>query len=139
MPPVFVDTSIWYAAADDGDAHNEVARSLLSEHAGELVTSDLVLAELWNLINARAGHHTANRVVTAIAAGIARVECAVSADLQAAAAASAAFPDQAFSLTDRTSWVLMERLGITDALALDADFRIYRYGPERRQAFIVKP
>ena len=33
----------------------------------------------------------------------------------------------------------MERLGITDALALDTDFRIYRYGPERRQAFIVKP
>lgn len=139
MPPVFVDTSIWYAAADDGDAHNEVARSLLSEHAGELVTSDLVLAELWNLINARADHHTASRVVETIGAGIARVECAISADLRAAAAARATFPDQAFSLTDRTSWALMERLGITDALALDTDFRIYRYGPERRQAFIVKP
>ena len=40
MAPVFVDTSIWYAAADDGDADCEVARSLLSEHAGTLVTSD---------------------------------------------------------------------------------------------------
>lgn len=73
------------------------------------------------------------------AAGIARVECAVSADLRAAAAASAMFPDQAFSLTDRMSWEAMERLGISDALALDADFRIYRYGPERHRAFIVKP
>ena len=139
MAPLFVDTSIWYAAADDGDAHNEVARSLLTEHAGALVTSDLVLAELWNLLSARSHHHTANRVVAAVAAGVARVECATEVDLRAAATALAAFPDQAFSLTDRTSWALMERLGITDALALDADFRVYRYGPERRQAFTVRP
>ena len=33
----------------------------------------------------------------------------------------------------------MERLAIMDALALDADFRIYRYGPQRRQAFAVRP
>ena len=33
----------------------------------------------------------------------------------------------------------MERLGITNALALDADFRIYRYGPRRRRAFAVHP
>ena len=33
----------------------------------------------------------------------------------------------------------MERLGITDALALDANFRIYRYGPRRRRAFAVHP
>ncbi|MDE0375110.1 MAG: PIN domain-containing protein [bacterium] len=139
MPPVFVDTSVWYAAAADGDAHSEVARSLLADNAGTLVTSDLVLAELWNLVNARADHRTANRLVSSIAAGIARVECATDEDLEAAAGALAAFPDQAFSLTDRTSWALMERLGITDALALDADFRIYRYGPGRRRAFSVRP
>ena len=33
----------------------------------------------------------------------------------------------------------MERLAITDALALDADYRIYRYGPQRRRAFVVHP
>ena len=139
MAPVFVDTSIWYAAADNGDAHSEVARSLLTEHAGALVTSDGVLAELWNLLNARVNHHTANRVIAAVAAGIARVECTTDADLEAAAAALTAFGDQAFSLTDRTSWALMERLGISDALALDADFRVYRYGLQRRQAFAVRP
>jgi len=139
VPPVFVDTSVWYAAAAEGDAHSEVARSLLAENSGTLVTSDLVLAELWNLVNARVDHHTANRLVASIAAGIARVECATEKDLEVAAGALAAFPDQAFSLTDRTSWALMERLGITDALALDADFRIYRYGPGRRRAFSVRP
>ena len=139
MAPVFVDTSIWYAAADDGDADCEVARSLLTEYAGSLVTSDLVLAELWNLVNARIDHSAANRTVAAIAGGVARVECATDADLEAAAAVLADFSDQAFSLTDRTSWVLMERLAITDALALDANFRVYRYGPQRRRAFAVRP
>ena len=139
MGPAFVDTSIWYAAADGGDAHSAVARSLLTEHAGALVTSDLVLAELWNLVNARVGHRAANQFVAAVAAGIARVECTTAADLEVAEASVAAFADQAFSLTDRTSWALMERLAITDALALDADFRIYRYGPGRRQAFAVHP
>ncbi len=139
MAPVFVDTSIWYAAADDGDASNETARALLTEHAGTLVTSDLVLAELWNLVNARIGHRIANRVVAAVVAGIARVKCTTGADFEAAEAVAAAFDDQSFSLTDRTSWALMERLAITDALALDAGFRIYRYGPQRRRAFAVRP
>ena len=139
MAPVFVDTSIWYAAADDGDADRETARSLLAEHAGSLITSDMVLAELWNLVNARVDHRTANQVVAAIAAGIARIECTTLADFEAAEAAAEAFDDQAFSLTDRTSWSLMERLAITDALALDADYRIYRYGPQRRRAFVVHP
>ncbi len=33
----------------------------------------------------------------------------------------------------------MERLIIVDALALDADLRIYRYGLDRRQASTVRP
>ena len=48
-------------------------------------------------------------------------------------------PRRMRSRPDHTSWALMERLAITDALALDADFRIYRYGPGRRQAFTVLP
>ena len=139
MRSIFVDTSIWYAAADAGDAHNPVARSLLEQHAGALVTSHLVLAELWNLLNGRADHRVANQVVAAIASGVARVECATPADLETAQATAAAFADQAFSLTDRTSWALMERLAINDALAFDAGFRIYRYGPDRRRAFTVLP
>lgn len=139
MAPVFVDTSVWYAAADAGDAHRDVAQSLLAEHAGTLVTSDLVLGELWNLITARSNHALANRVIDAIAAGIAQIECTTHADFEAAQTVQADYPDQAFSLTDRTSWALMERLAITQALAFDTDFRVYRYGPRKTQAFAVHP
>lgn len=139
MAPVFVDTSIWYAAADAGDAHSDVAQSLLAEHAGTLVTSDLVLAELWNLVTARTNHSVANRTVAAIASGVARIESTTVADFEAAQAMLAHYPDQSFSLTDRTSWALMERLAITQALAFDADFRIHRYGPQKTQALTVHP
>lgn len=139
MAPVFVDTSIWYAAADAGDAHRDTAQSLLAQHAGYLVTSDLVLAELWNLVTARTNHAIANRTVAAISAGVARIESTTAADFEAAQAMLADYPDQAFSLTDRTSWALMERLAITQALAFDADFRIHRYGPHKTQAFTVHP
>ena len=35
MPPVFVDTSVWYAALDRCDAHHSEAASLLGEPAGD--------------------------------------------------------------------------------------------------------
>ena len=50
-----------------------------------------------------------------------------------------AFSDQSFSLSDRTSWAVMERLGIHEAVSLDNDFRIYRFGPDRRRFFTVSP
>jgi predicted nucleic acid-binding protein len=45
--------------------------------------------------------------------------------------------EQSFSLVDRTSFAMMERLGISKIIAFDDDFVIYRFGPDRRQAFEV--
>ena len=47
------------------------------------------------------------------------------------------FSDQTFSLVDLTSFVVMERLGITHAISFDNDFVIYRYGVLRDRAFEV--
>jgi len=69
--------------------------------------------------------------------GIARIEPAIVADLEAATGIGESFPDQQFSLVDRTSWAIMHRLGIRDAVSLDADFSIYRFGLGRRQALTV--
>jgi len=69
--------------------------------------------------------------------GIARVESAGLADLEVAAEIGRAFSDQDFSIVDRTSWSIMERLGIHQAVAFDIDFFVYRFGPNRSQAFTV--
>jgi predicted nucleic acid-binding protein len=47
------------------------------------------------------------------------------------------FSDQKFSIVDRTSFAVMERLGLSRVASLDDDFSIYRYGRNRDRAFEV--
>ena len=134
---VFVDTSAWYAAADANDSGHQRAARRLREFDGGLLTSDHVLIETWFLATRRLGHGVAERLVNGIRMGIARVEPAIVADLETAAGIGEAFADQRFSLVDRTSWSIMQRMGVHEAIALDADYSIYRFGGHRRQAFTV--
>ena len=48
-----------------------------------------------------------------------------------------AVADQEFSLVDRTSFAVMERLGITRVASFDNQFSVYRFGPRRSRAFEV--
>jgi predicted nucleic acid-binding protein len=59
------------------------------------------------------------------------------ADLQAARTIGDIFPDQDFSVVDKTSFAVMERLGVTRAASFDRDFAIYRYGRRRDRAFEI--
>lgn len=134
---VFVDTSAWYAAADVDDAGHRRAARRLEEFAGSLLTSDHVLVETWFLATRRLGIEVAERLVNGIRMGIARIEPAIVADLEAAARIGEDFADQEFSIVDRTSWSIMQRLGVHEAVSLDVDFSIFRFGRDRRQAFTV--
>ena len=133
----FVDSSAWYAAADADDTNHLRAAARIEEFAGRLLTSDHVLIETWYLTSRRLGVGIAETLLNRIRRGIARVEPATLADLEVAAQIQEAFPDQRFSIVDRTSWSLMQRLGIHEAIAFDRDFSIYRFGPDRRRAFTV--
>ena len=134
---VFVDASAWYAAADVSDVHHRRAVERLSEFSGDLLTSDHVLVETWFLAANRLGTDVAEMLVNAIRAGRASVEVAGIADLEIAAQIHDAFSDQEFSIVDRTSWSIMQRLGVHEAISFDRDYLIYRFGRDRRQAFTV--
>lgn len=124
----FVDTSAWYAAADSDDVNHDRATARLEEFAGHVVTSDHVLIETWYLSAAGLRETLAEELVNLIRHGIARVEPAQLADSEVAATIAEAFPDQAFSIVDRTNWAVRERLGIHDAIAYDTDYAIHRFG-----------
>lgn len=139
MDYCYVDTSAWVSLADSAEASHDRVAAALRGRRGRLVTGDHVLHETWTVMRFRHGFGPAERLVDGIRGGTARIEVSGLADLEVAAAIGAAFPDQRFSLSDRTSWAVMERLGIHEAITLDNDFRVYRFGPNRRRAFTVSP
>ncbi len=133
---LFVDTSIWYAAADSGDRSNSPAKTILRD--GEaLVTSDHVLVETWSLLHHRLGRDVAERFWDGLRSGIAAIEAVGPADLEAAWEIGVSWRDQDFSIVDRTSFAIMRRLGIERVASLDEDFSVFRFGSKRRHSFHV--
>jgi len=133
---LFVDTSLWYAAADSSDTSNALAKRILS--GGEpLVTTDHVLIETWTLIRHRLGRRPSERFWQALREGVATIETVGAADLEAAWQIGLSYRDQDFSIVARTSFAVMCRLGIERAASLDDHFAIFRFGPNRRRAFTV--
>ena len=136
MTTLFVDTSAFYAAVDRGDGSHHRAITVLG--AGDrLLTSDHVLIETWLLLRFRLGRHVAERFWAAIRGGSAGIEPVGDGDLEAAWAIGEAFPDQDFSIVDRTSFSVMQRLGVLRVAAFDDDFAIFRFGSRRERAFEV--
>jgi len=133
---IFVDSSIWFALAVARDRSNARAKSILRENS-DSVTTDHIIVETWLLLSSRYHHQAAERFWDRIRRGAVQVEFITAADLERAWAIGEAFSDQTFSIVDRTSFVVMERLGITRVASLDDDFAIYRYGRNRDRAFEV--
>ncbi len=133
---LFVDTSVWYAAADAGDSSNTRAKTILASKE-PLVTTDHVLAETWTLLRYRIHRRAAERFWEGLRDGAASVEPVGTADLESAWQIGLAYPDQDFSLVDRTSFAVMRRLGMERAASFDDHFAVFRFGPKRRQAFVI--
>lgn len=135
---LFVDTAAWYAAADAGDrSHKRAVQALSGDQ--RLLTSSHVLAESWTLLRHRLGRPAAERFWSGLRSGVAFIEPVGAADLEAAWGIGQKFPDQDFSLVDRTSFAVMERLGIERVATFDQHFAVYRYGPGGKRAFTIVP
>jgi len=133
---IFVDSSAWFAAMVKRDRWNVRAKAVLQSEP-DAVTTDHVIVETWLLLNSRYRRDAAERFWENIRRGGVAVEHVTAADLEAAWAIGEAFSDQEFSIVDRTSFAVMERLGLTRAASFDDDFAVYRYGRNRDRAFEV--
>ena len=132
----FVDTSVWFAAANNRDRYNARAKQILSELSAPLLT-DHILIETWRLLNSRVHRRAAEQFWSGIRRGLAHLEKITMADLETAWLIGEAFHDQSFSIVDRTSFAVMERLALPRVASFDDDFAIYRYGRSREKSFEV--
>lgn len=133
---LFVDTSVWYAAADSSDLGNARAKTILA-NGEQLVTTDHVLVETWTLLRYRIHRHAAERFWEGLRNGTAVMEPVGAADVEAAWQIGLSYRDQDFSLVDRTSFAVMRRLGIERAASFDDHFAVFRFGPKLRHAFVI--
>ncbi len=132
MERLFIDTSAWFSYADLGDPDHVRIVKAFKPYKGRLVTSNYVLDETITLCRHRLGHRAAvllgETILDPDLADLIRIE---ARDERAAWDLFASRSDKDYSFTDCTSFVLMRRLGIRRALALDDDFR--------REGFEVTP
>jgi predicted nucleic acid-binding protein len=127
---IFVDTGAWFALAVRNDPDHAAAIALLETNREPLVTTDYIVAETATLLRMRdktiRGHRLAVRIATSILRGeSATLEKVREEDLRRALDVFRTYRDHLFSFVDCTSFVVMERLGITQAFAFDRHFNEY--------------
>ncbi len=136
---IFVDTSFFFALFSEEDVNHrrvvEVVESLpRASFPDLLVTTDHVVFETITLVRYRVSHQRAVFVGERLyAEHMARIHRTTFDEQRAAFEYLARHDDKKYSSVDCLSFVVMEKLGIREALAVDADFThrfIARPGPE---------
>ncbi|HLA92217.1 MAG TPA: PIN domain-containing protein [Actinomycetota bacterium] len=119
----FVDTSFWIALRFRRDRRHPDARALWENGARGLITSHLVLGETWTFLCRRLGHREAARF-RAAALGVRSLTIAhIDERLEAEAWRWLDRHDErSYSFVDSTSFALMRRMRLREALAFDGDF-----------------
>jgi len=123
---VFVDTSLWIAAARQPDAQHDRAKTLgreILDRRVKAVISDLVLAEVVTFILKKDGPEPARRLMDLLEENttILYVDKPVLEDAKALLRRYWS-PRKRLSICDATSCVLMQRRGIEDLYSFDSGF-----------------
>jgi predicted nucleic acid-binding protein len=138
---IFVDTGFFFAFFSAKDPDHDRAREVFESFKGQhlpslLLTTDQVVSETITLCRKRMGHEEA------VFAGqhlyserMAQIHRASFEEQLAAFRYFTRYSDKDYSMVDCLSFVVMEKLGIHEALAVDEDFThrfIARPGPRPR-------
>ena len=125
-----VDTSASFALLDRRDDNHHAARRIAEQIAVRriyLIAPNFLIAETHALILNKLGHATASAFLDRIDQGSIRVERIDVADEQRARDIIRQYKDKDFSLTDATSFAVMERLDIHHAFAFDHHFQQFGF------------
>ena len=121
---IFVDSSAWFSLLVPSDSDHSRVASWAAQNREQLVTTDYIVDETLTLLRARGQN------ARAIAWGgpmLRGERCTMHllspADLHEARDVFRTYADKDWSFTDCTSKVVMRKLGIRRAVALDHHFR----------------
>ena len=124
---ILVDTGAWYALTDPQDRHHGHAVAMFGrltrgEH-GRMVTTDYILDETYTLLRMRLGIEPVKRLHALLGQSSSVQVVRVSDnDFERSVDLMIAHGDKRWSLTDCTSFVLMQELEIGDAFTFDRNF-----------------
>jgi predicted nucleic acid-binding protein len=123
---VFIDTGAWIAIADSNDQYSKEAGRIYTNlilKRGQIVTSDLILVETYNLLLRTIGNSATIGFAERLEAiPFLKVVSITLHDQERAWKILEKYDDKHFSFTDCTSFALMERLKIKTAFAFDSHF-----------------
>lgn len=125
---VFVDAGPLYARVDRSDTYHRAALDRfghLAEQACSVMTTSLVVGEVFALLQRKLGHPLALRWLATLTRSNIGVTWPVSHLQSAATHILQQFPDQDFSFTDAVSFGLMQRNAIRRYLSFDHHFSVF--------------
>lgn len=123
MNPCFADTSYFIALLSPADANHTRAQKTAEEFRRSVLTSEYVVVEVGNFFRARAARPRFRSFMHVVESDPAtQIVPASSTLLRGAIELFVNRKDKTWSLTDCTSFVIMQDRGITDALSADHHF-----------------
>ena len=124
----FADTSFWIALVRSREHHHAAAVAIQQANREPILTTNLILGETWTFLNRRDGHDVARRTIELIRASQrASVERVDERHEDEAWRWLARHDERTYSFVDATSFAVMRRRRIREALAFDGDFSAAGY------------
>jgi predicted nucleic acid-binding protein len=127
---VFLDSSGYLAVVNPRDTYHQQAHdawAALIDQRCQTYTSSFVIAETHALFLTRLGYRHARAFLGQLRTTATRILWVQPAEVEAAETIIDDYSDKNFSLTDATSFVLMERYRIGVALTTDRNFAQYGF------------
>ena len=130
MRQIFIDTSAYFALADEEDKNHQAAsgkmQQLIRERAS-FTTTNIGIAETHTLTLKRIGYKTALEVIERIYSSQIRIYRIREADEKKALDIIRKYTDKDFPFVDALSFAVMEKLHITQAFTFDKHFTQYGF------------
>jgi uncharacterized protein len=124
MNRIFVDTGAWSARFVPTDRDHAAARDWFDQNPHALVTTDYIVDELLTVLRIRNESQRALEIGGPLLnSELCDLEWVTEANVRSAWRVFSAYRDKEWSFTDCVSLVVIERLGITTAVAFDEHFR----------------